>query len=179
MWPRALFCYSVQFYGALSQYAEFDVKNLFELLSALDAGIRVSVRTIAKSLEASVQRDARAGILGIRLGPRPGRLGARAEALTPFLNAYSRLARLPAPKLHSIARNTTRSTRLLREKARDWLAERMGFEPPHLLNARNLLILRSCKTYRHGTTAKVRYTADTRRAELRMWWLSCWRKRKG
>ena len=60
------------------------------------------IKSIAESLEQSLRRDARPADWEDDLRRGLSVIGSRAEALTRFLNAYSRLARLPTPQLRSI-----------------------------------------------------------------------------
>ena len=56
------------------------------------------IKSIAGSLEALIARDARADDWEEDLRRGLGVISARAESLTRFMEAYARLARLPAPK---------------------------------------------------------------------------------
>jgi two-component system nitrogen regulation sensor histidine kinase NtrY len=60
------------------------------------------IKSIAESLEQTIRRDERPTDWEDDLRRGLAVIGSRAEALTRFLNAYSRLARLPAPQLRSI-----------------------------------------------------------------------------
>lgn len=60
------------------------------------------IKSIADSLEQTVRRDARPADWEDDLRRGLAVIGSRAESLTRFLNAYSRLARLPAPQLRSV-----------------------------------------------------------------------------
>jgi two-component system, NtrC family, nitrogen regulation sensor histidine kinase NtrY len=60
------------------------------------------IKSIAESLEQIIRRDERPTDWEDDLRRGLAIIGSRAEALTRFLNAYFRLARLPAPQLRSI-----------------------------------------------------------------------------
>lgn len=60
------------------------------------------IKSIAESLEQIIRRDERPTDWEDDLRRGLAVIGSRAEALTRFLNAYSRLARLPAPQLRSV-----------------------------------------------------------------------------
>ena len=60
------------------------------------------IKSIADSLEQTVRRDVRPADWEDDLRRGLAVIGSRAESLTRFVNAYSRLARLPAPHLCSV-----------------------------------------------------------------------------
>jgi nitrogen fixation/metabolism regulation signal transduction histidine kinase len=60
------------------------------------------IKSIAESLEQIIRREERPTDWEDDLRRGLAVIGSRAEALTRFLNAYSRLARLPAPQLRSV-----------------------------------------------------------------------------
>ena len=105
---------------------------------------------------------------GANLGGNRLTQAAKHSRRRPLADGLGRHGVRAAPDLSEESRHSVAQVKIAKNYY-VFMVWRRGWDsnPLHVLNPRKLFILRSDKTDKSGTSAEVRYTADTRRAEVR------------